>query len=46
MHHKLSISVDAELLKKADSILKEGDYRNRSHLFEIAIKRLVRGEEK
>ncbi|MBU0980287.1 MAG: ribbon-helix-helix domain-containing protein [Nanoarchaeota archaeon] len=44
MNHKLSISIDPELLAKADSKLKNGSYRNRSHLFELAIKKMLRGD--
>ncbi|MFH1133814.1 MAG: hypothetical protein V1735_04935 [Nanoarchaeota archaeon] len=41
MSHKLSISVDANLLQHAEQILSQKSFRNRSHLFEVALIQLM-----
>jgi len=42
---KISISVNEEILNKVDEEVKEGTYRNRSHAFDIAAKRLISKQE-
>ncbi len=44
MKHQASITIDEELLSRIKEKLKEGTFRNQSHLFEYAVKRML--EEK
>ncbi len=41
MKHKLSVSLDKELLQELDRILSNGKYRNKSHAVEFAVKKLL-----
>jgi len=41
MKVKLSISMDSELVKKAESHLEEGLFRNKSHIVEYALKKYL-----
>lgn len=41
MKVRLSITVDPKTEKAVDILVNEGRYRNKSHAFEEAIKRLV-----
>lgn len=43
MKSKISVTVEKELLDKADEFLKEGSFRNKSHLIEYALKIFLRG---
>ena len=45
MKHKVSISIDEDTLIEVKAGIASGKFRNTSHAFEYAIKRL-RGEEK
>jgi Arc/MetJ-type ribon-helix-helix transcriptional regulator len=49
MKERASFTFDSETLAILDEILKSGDYRNRSHAVEIAIKYLseekIKGEK-
>jgi len=38
MKQKICITVDEETLVLVESILKRGDFRNRSHIFEHTLK--------
>lgn len=44
MKEKISITVEEDLLKLADEIVKEGRFRNKSHILEYALRLLLRGE--
>ena len=44
MKTKLSVTVDKNLVKQAEDFLKEGSFRNKSHLIEYALKVFLRGE--
>ncbi len=45
--HQTSITIDEETLLKVKEKLRERTFRNQSHLFEVAVQRLLeRGEEK
>jgi len=44
MKHKISISVDEETLFRIRERLRDGTYRNKSHVFELAVKRLLEGD--
>jgi len=44
MKQKLSITVDEAVIKEIDESLSSGKYRNRSHVIEYAVKKLL--EEK
>lgn len=44
MKQKLSITVDETVIKEIDESLSSGKYRNRSHVIEYAVKKLL--EEK
>ena len=41
MKHKLSVTLDEELLQELDRILSSGKYRNKSHAVEFAVKKLL-----
>jgi len=41
MKKKLSISIDSELIGKLDKKLAEGFFRNKSHIVEFALNRLI-----
>ncbi|MBT4651209.1 hypothetical protein HOC13_01680 [Candidatus Woesearchaeota archaeon] len=41
MKDPVSITVDKELLAKLDLVLEDGLFRNKSHLFEYAVKKLI-----
>ena len=41
MKHKLSVSMDDELVSKLAKALSSGKYRNKSHLVEFALKKLL-----
>ena len=41
MKHKLSVSMDDELVFKLAKALSDGKYRNKSHLVEFAVKKLL-----
>jgi len=40
MKHKISVSIDELSVKKIDRLLKDGRFRNKSHVVEFALKRL------
>ena len=42
MKLKLSISMDENLVKKTEEIVDEGRFRNKSHIFEYALKSLLK----
>ncbi len=41
MKLKLSVSMDPELVNKAEEKVKEGTFRNKSHIIEFALKHLL-----
>ncbi|MBI1935856.1 hypothetical protein HYS31_05435 [Candidatus Woesearchaeota archaeon] len=41
MKHKLSVSLDKEILEELDRILSTGKYRNKSHAVEFAVQKLM-----
>ena len=45
MKSRISATVDEETIKLIDSIMKRGDYRNKSHIIEKAIKKMAKGEK-
>lgn len=44
MKQKLSVTVDEFVIKKIDESLSSGKYRNRSHVIEYAVKKLLEEE--
>ena len=44
MKHQATITVDEEVMLKIKEKLRDGTFRNQSHLFEYAVRRLL--EEK
>ncbi len=44
MKVKLSISMEKALVNKVENIVKEGRYRNKSHIIEYALKSFLRDE--
>ena len=46
MKHKLSITVDEELVVKIQDKLREGSFRNKSHIVEYSLKKFLEGEER
>lgn len=45
MKHKLSISIDRETLEKLEGVLVSGKFRNKSHIVEYAVNRLLKEEK-
>ena len=41
MKHQASITIDEETMLKVKAKLRDGLFRNQSHLFEIAVKKLL-----
>ncbi|MEA3329182.1 MAG: ribbon-helix-helix domain-containing protein [Nanoarchaeota archaeon] len=41
---KLSVTVDDDLIKLIDTMLEDNRFRNRSHIVELALTKLVREE--
>lgn len=41
MKQKICISMDEETIKKAEELLQNGIYRNKSHLIEYALNKLM-----
>jgi len=41
MKHQISITIDEEILLKAKEKLREGLFRNQSHLFEYSLKKFL-----
>ncbi len=46
MKQKLSISVDEETIELLEKLVKEGRFRNKSHLIEYGIKKYINGEKR
>lgn len=44
MKHQVSISIEEDLLLRLKEKLRDGTFRNQSHLFELAVRRML--EEK
>ena len=44
MKQKLSITMDKETVKKLQTLLCDGRYRNQSHIIEFAVKEFLRGK--
>ena len=45
MKERISATVDEGTVKLIDSILKKGNYRNKSHVIEKAIEKMAEGEK-
>ncbi|MFH1511547.1 MAG: ribbon-helix-helix domain-containing protein [Candidatus Woesearchaeota archaeon] len=41
MKHKLSISIDEKTFHEIDAALKSGLFRNKSHVVEYAVRKLI-----
>ena len=46
MKHQTSITIDEEIMLKVKELLRDGTFRNQSHVFEFAIRKLLSGGEK
>ena len=42
MKKKLSVSIEEGTIDKLDEFVEEGSFRNKSHLVEVAINRLIK----
>lgn len=45
MKQKISISVEEETIKLLEEIIKDGRFRNKSHLVEYSVNKLLKGEK-
>ncbi|MEK6968426.1 MAG: hypothetical protein AABX51_07405 [Nanoarchaeota archaeon] len=45
MKHKLSVTLDEELVQKIMISLSTGKFRNKSHVVEFAVKKLLEAEQ-
>lgn len=43
---KLSVSLEEDVVERAKAILKEGKFRNMSHIIEYALRRFLTSESK
>ena len=46
MKQKISISIDEEKIKLLESLLKDGKFRNKSHIIEYSLNKFLQDEEK
>ena len=46
MKKKLSITVDAKMVKKIEQCLRSAMFRNRSHVVEVALEKMFEEQEK
>lgn len=44
MKQKISISIEEEKVKELDELLKKSKFRNKSHVMEIALEKLLEDE--
>jgi metal-responsive CopG/Arc/MetJ family transcriptional regulator len=42
MKSKISITIEEELLSQLDRLLKDGLFRNKSHIIEYSVKKFIR----
>jgi Arc/MetJ-type ribon-helix-helix transcriptional regulator len=42
MKQQISITVEEELVKQSKKLIREGSFRNKSHVFEYALQSLLR----
>ena len=45
MKKKLSISIEEQTISKIDKHIEEGTFRNKSHLIEFAVDKLIKEKE-
>ena len=45
MKQKISISIGEENVKKVEELLKTSKFRNKSHVMEVALEKLLEGEK-
>jgi len=45
MKKKLSISIEEETIKVLDDLIKDGRFRNKSHVVEYSVNKFLEGEE-
>ena len=45
MKHKLSVTLDEEVVEEITRNLSTGKFRNKSHLVEFAVKKFLKSEE-
>jgi Arc/MetJ-type ribon-helix-helix transcriptional regulator len=45
MKQKISISIDEEKVKRVDELLKTSKFRNKSHVVEVALEKLLEDEK-
>ena len=46
MKHKLSITVDKEVIVEIQRLIREDIFRNKSHVMEFAVKKLLKERSK
>ncbi|MBU0907786.1 MAG: ribbon-helix-helix domain-containing protein [Nanoarchaeota archaeon] len=44
MKRKISISIEEQKVRELDELLKKSKFRNKSHVVEIALEKLLEGE--
>ena len=45
MKKKISISIEEDSIEKLDKLVETGRFRNKSHVFEFALKQVMEDEE-
>jgi len=46
MKQKITVTIDKEKLKHLDAVLKKGKFRNKSHIIEYSLDKLLKKELK
>jgi len=41
MKHKLSVTLEQEIILKMNDLLRDGTFRNKSHIMEYAVRKLL-----
>jgi len=44
MKHQTSTTIDEEIMLKVKDLLRNGTFRNQSHIFEFAVRKLLEGK--
>jgi Arc/MetJ-type ribon-helix-helix transcriptional regulator len=45
MKDKICVSLEEDIVSQMNDLLRDGTFRNRSHVIEFAVRKLIRGVE-
>ncbi|MEA2038116.1 MAG: hypothetical protein U9O94_11515 [Nanoarchaeota archaeon] len=43
MKHKICVSLEQEVILQMNDLLRDGTFRNKSHVMELAVRKLIKG---